>query len=136
MGLQSPKLAEVARQDGRYAVEAYEFLHHAMAFTLRMLGYADQGESKSSPPKLQHVSAAQLCEGVRQFAREQFGMMAYVVFKAWGVYTTADIGRMVYRLIDAGLWHCSPTDRPEDFDDLYDFAQVFLREFHVEWDEL
>lgn len=126
-------LVEVSRTDDRFALEAYEFLCHALAYTHQMLGIA---ESTSSDKGLEeraicHVSGQQLLEGVRRFALDQFGMMAYTVFRLWGLHSTSDIGEMVFRLIDAGLWRKSDGDRREDFDGLYDFAHEFVSQYRI-----
>lgn len=120
-------LIEVAMSDRRFAPEAYEFLCHALNHTQK------QRERAATPDVgvIHHVSGQELLEGIRQFALEQFGQMAYVVFRQWGILKTGDFGAMVFRLIDAKLWYRSPTDRIEDFEDVYDFEQVFVRDFHI-----
>lgn len=130
------ELCEVARADRRYSVEAYEFLCHALAYTQKMLDRLPSADSLDSPQNASyHVTGQELAEGIRQFALEQYGMMAAVVFRCWGIHSTSDFGRMVYNLIDAGLWHGSENDRIEDFDDLFDFDTVFIREYQIEWDK-
>lgn len=131
------ELEEVARQDFRYAFEAYEFLCHALAYTQKTLGRlsdTDADEDGTNPSC--HVSGQELLMGIRDFAAEQFGMMSATVFRTWGIRGTGDFGQMVYNLIDAGLWHCSDDDSIEDFHDLYDFDEVFVREYEITWDEL
>lgn len=130
------ELLELAQSDRRYAFEAYDFLCHALAFTQNRLGKAAASAPEDFDSPQRHVSGQQLLEGVREFATEQFGMMAPVVFRLWGVHNTSDFGRMVYRLIDVGLWHKSTDDRMEDFDDLYDFDEAFVRDFKLQWEEI
>lgn len=130
------ELAEIASTDEKYALEAYEFLCHALAHTQEMLGREPAIDPKTGEPRIRHVTGQELLEGIREFALVQFGMMAGVVFRLWGVRSTGDFGAMVYRLIDAGLWHKSPTDRLEDFEDLYDFDKAFVQEYKLEWDEI
>jgi len=38
---------------------------------------------------------------------------------------TDDLGRIVFTLIDVGLLASQPTDRVEDFERVYDFAEEF-----------
>ena len=130
-------LIDLARADERYAVEAYEFLCHSLAYTQRMLGKRRPSGAEGAESKDQgyHVTGQDLLEGVRRFALEQFGMMSCVVFRLWGVRSTGDFGRMVYNLIDAGLWHKSPTDRLEDFERLYDFEQAFVHDYRIDCEE-
>lgn len=129
------ELVEVASTDERYAFEAYEFLCHALAFTQEQAGRPAVPNSEHGEAGVHHVTGQELLEGIRQFGIEQFGMMTPVVFRTWGVHATDDFGAMVYRLIDAGLWHKSPTDRLEDFEGLYDFDKVFVDDFRIEWEE-
>ena len=132
------ELLELARSDDRFACEAYEFLGFALAYTQKQLGKAPlpSGEKGEHDMKTYHVTGQQLLEGIREFALQQFGMMAPVVFRLWGVQRTSDFGEMVYRLIDAGLWHKSPDDRLGDFEDLYDFDEVFVRDFKFDEEDL
>jgi uncharacterized repeat protein (TIGR04138 family) len=130
-------LSQVAQQDDRFAVEAYEFLCQALPYTYKMLGIPEQEAAVDAETQsIRHVTGQELSEGVRRFALEQFGMMAYTVLRQWGIHSTSDIGEMVYRLIDGGLWRKSESDRKEDFDELYDFAQVFVHEYRIDVDEL
>lgn len=135
------ELAMLAASDKRYAIEAYQFLWHALSYTQETLGRVPKKSGKSAIPdeeedaEVRHVTGRELLEGIRQLGLEQFGMMAAVVFKMWGVHTTSDFGNMVYRLIDAGHWHRAATDRQEDFDDCYDFEEAFVRDFRWNWDE-
>lgn len=130
------ELVEIASTDERYAFEAYEFLCHALAYTQEMMERPAAVDPESGDAVIHHVTGRELLEGVRLFGLEQFGMMAGVVFKLWGIQSTSDFGAMVYRLIDAGLWHKSATDRLEDFDNVYNFEQVFVREYKLQWEEI
>jgi uncharacterized repeat protein (TIGR04138 family) len=131
------ELAQVVLGDKRYAPEAYEFLWQSLTFTQEMLGKTPAPEpvDEDAEQEIRHVTGRELLEGVRRLALDQFGRMAAVVFRLWGVRSTSDFGAMVYRLIDAGIWHCSATDRKEDFDDAYDFDKAFVDGYRIEWDE-
>ena len=45
-----------------------------------------------------HVSAAELAWACRDFALEQFGMLASAVMTHWGIHTTDDFGQIVFML--------------------------------------
>ena len=134
-----PDLALIAATDGRYAYEAYEFLCHALAFTQEQLHRQPIGDVHAGPCREredeQHVSARELLHGVRDYALEQFGMMAPTVFRSWGIRGTSDFGNIVFRMIDAKLWRRSSDDRLGDFDDVYDFDTVFVREYALVWED-
>jgi len=82
-------------------------------------------------PRERHLTGQELCEGIRQFAIEQFGFMAKVVLNNWGVHTTGDFGEIVYNMIRGGLMKKSPSDRREDFDGVFDFEDAFQRKFRI-----
>ncbi len=123
-----PKIAEVVRRDPRYAYEAYEFLFEALEHTQQKLGRAPR-EPEEEPGAAHHVSGRELCLGIRDFALEQFGLMARVVFHRWGVNRTADVGELVFNLIEANMLSKTPEDSREDFRDVFDLDEALVREF-------
>lgn len=72
-----------------------------------------------------HVDGEELCWGLRELATKQWGRMALVVLKHWGIQSTKDFGRMVFTLVENGLLQKEPEDQIEDFDDVYDFDTAF-----------
>jgi uncharacterized repeat protein (TIGR04138 family) len=100
-------------RDARYHERAY-------LFVLAALEYA-QGKLEQR----RHLTGGELALACRDFALEQFGLMASTVLAHWGVRRTEDFGQMVFLLIDAGLLARQPSDRVEDFDRVYDFSEVF-----------
>lgn len=126
------ELLDIATNDSKYAFEAYEFLHQALAFTQQRLNRVADESNQSAPPP--HVSGQELLLGIRDFAKDQFGMMAATVFRIWGITQTDDFGAMVYRLIDAGVWKRSDSDSIDDFHALFDFDEAFVHNFKMELD--
>jgi len=72
-----------------------------------------------------HVTSAELAWACRDFGLDQFGLMAREVLEYWGVRETADLGRIVFSLVDIGLLITQPGDREDDFAGVFDFAQAF-----------
>jgi uncharacterized repeat protein (TIGR04138 family) len=72
-----------------------------------------------------HVTGAELAWACRDFARDQFGLLAESVLGHWGVTRTEDFGRIVFTLVDIGLLVTQPGDQVEDFEGVYDFAEAF-----------
>lgn len=107
------KVQEIIRGDQRYKADAYEFTMQALEFTQRKLN------------KTGHVSAAQLLEGIREFALEQYGPMAMAVFEHWGVSSTEDFGHIVFNMVNSGLMGKDEKDAIEDFKNVYDFKEAF-----------
>lgn len=105
--------AEIRARDGRYGERAYLFVLAALEFAQGRL------------PQRRHLSGAELAWACRDFALEQFGLMAADVLGHWGVRGTEDLGRIVFLLIDAGLLARQESDRIEDFDHVYEFADAF-----------
>ena len=75
-----------------------------------MLGRAAE-PTRDDAPAENHVSGRELCDGVVDLARREFGRMARIVFRLWGINQTDDFGEIVFNLIDANLM--SKTDRDD-----------------------
>ena len=119
---------ELMRRDDRYSLEAYQFVRDALSFAQETLG---MGKAPTSEPTESHLTGQQLCEAIRVYAIDQFGLMARTVLNSWGVTATSCFGDIVYNLIDVDMMKKSDSDRREDFDDVYDFETVFDREFKI-----
>lgn len=131
-------IVEMAKQDGRYHLDAYMFVQQALVFAEfeldvgRPRPYGVEGEFEPDEVSEQsHLTGQQLCEACRQYAQEMYGLMAKVVLKSWNVTSTRDFGELVYNLIEIGEMTKSDTDRREDFDDVYDFEEVFQRSYVI-----
>lgn len=107
------RLKCVAAADGRYHINAYRFVYEALDYTVKQL------------EKKRHISGRELLEGIKNLALEQFGALALMVFDVWGVRKTADFGNIVFNLVEAQMMSRSDEDTREDFDNVYDFRQVF-----------
>ena len=113
------KLCQVVRADGRYGVEACYFLFDALHYTQQKL------------ERETHVTGQELSEGIRDYALEQFGMMALAVFESWGISKTDDFGEIVYLLIAHSLMSKTEEDSKEDFSGIYDFQEAFQESFEI-----
>ena len=76
-------------------------------------------------PVRRHVTGVELAWACRDFALDQFGLLAPDVLAYWGVRHSGDFGRIVYALVDIGLLITRPDDREEDFEDVYQFTDAF-----------
>ena len=97
------KVALLEAQDPRFAGEAYSFISEAVTFTVSRLSAH------------RHVSAAELLDGIREFAIARFGAVASAVLSSWGMEKEDDAGAVVYLLIGVGLLRASENDSPDDF---------------------
>jgi uncharacterized repeat protein (TIGR04138 family) len=75
-----------------------------------------------------HVSGQQLCEAARLYGLQQYGYLAPKVLATWGVRATDDFGAIVFNMIDIGQMRKTKTDRREDFQGVYEFAEAFARD--------
>ncbi|MFL5511029.1 MAG: Minf_1886 family protein [Gemmatimonadales bacterium] len=131
MALYHPGLMEVARRDPRYAYEAYEFLFEAYSHTQKMVGRSAEPTRQDAPAE-SHVSGQELCAGAIDLARREFGRMARVVFRLWGVNRTDDLGEIVFNLIDANLLSKQDSDQRSDFHAVIDLDEALLHSYQIE----
>lgn len=115
-------LDQVTARDPRYHREAYLFLREALEFSQKR-------RRKTRAAANTHVSAAELLEGFRAYALQQFGPMGLTVLGHWGVRSTGDVGRMVFNLIEAGVFGRAEDDQLEDFENCYSFEDAFVAPF-------
>ena len=115
----------ICREDARYDRKAYLFVRQGLAFTVSNLKKSDPNRVRQSP----HVSGRELLEGMRAYALEQYGPMAKTVLGSWGIHRCSDFGDIVFSLIEYNIFSKTDNDRREDFADIYDFDEAFVRPF-------
>jgi uncharacterized repeat protein (TIGR04138 family) len=103
----------IRTQEDRYDERAYLFVLAALEYLQARL------------PERRHVTGAELAWACRDFAVQQFGLLAHNVLEFWGVRRTDDIGRIVFVLVGAKVLSAQPEDRAEDFASVFDFASAF-----------
>ena len=115
------KIQTVRRRDRRFSRHAYYFVLDALDYTMTHLGREQlTGEER-------HVGGRELLSGLKEYASEQFGPMAALVFERWGVRRSGDFGEIVFNLIDAELLSRRPSDSRLDFVDGIDFRETFAQ---------
>lgn len=120
-------MAELAFRDGvmdRIRLREARYDERAYLWVLAALEYCQQ-----RLPERRHLTGRELAEGCRALALERYGVLAREVLAHWGVTTTADIGEIVFALVDVGLLMKQPNDTKEDFVAVYDFEQAFDRDY-------
>src|SRR5256885_16034752 len=105
-------LAELRKRDGKYNERAYVFVLAALEFAQTRL------------PARRHLNGGEVAWACRDFALEQFGVLAAAGLTHWGIQATEDFGQIVFLLIDVGLLARPPTAKLEDFEHVYDLADV------------
>lgn len=76
-----------------------------------------------------HITGPELAHACRELALQRFGVMAGPVLEHWGVKATSDIGDIVFTLVDMELLVSQPQDSRTDFFGVFDFENVFGREY-------
>lgn len=114
------KIEGILEKEPQYKFEAYSFVMAGLHYAV----------SKLSTPR--HVIGRELCEGLRDYALEQFGPMARTVLEYWGIRSTMDFGKIVFLLIEAELLKKTEEDSIHDFDNVYSFDQAFQYEIKEE----
>jgi len=113
------RLRSLVGKDPRYPAIAYAFVFEALEHTIRSTGRdASKGEAR-------HVSGRELLEGIRGFARQEFGPLARAVLGSWNVKRTEDFGEIVFNLVEEKLLSRREQDTKADFAGGYDFAEAF-----------
>ncbi len=110
---------EIRRRDSRYSEDAYAFVMDALEHTITRMG------------ERRHVSARELLVGMCAHAKDRFGLMAWTVLYRWGVKTTADVGAIVFQLVESSVLSRREEDSREEFDDVFDL-QVVLEDNYFE----
>jgi uncharacterized repeat protein (TIGR04138 family) len=101
----------IRARDPRFRREAYGFVMLSLGLTVQSLPVERQAD-----PERRHLSGQELLRGVVSLARQEFGPLAKTVFREWGLVTTADLGDLVFQLVECGQLGARPEDRREDFE--------------------
>jgi uncharacterized repeat protein (TIGR04138 family) len=123
------------QRDSRYPYEAYEFVFAALNYTQQALGRAPSEDEAAAPAPQNHVSGRELLTGIRALAVREFGLMARIVFRMWGIKRTDDFGEIVFNLVEEGLMSKTEQDARDDFRDVFDLNQALVQDFRIELDK-
>ena len=115
----------ICKEDSRFDRKAYTFVRQALDHTVKEL----KRKNPERTGKSQHVTGAELLLGIRAHALDQFGPLTKTVLNSWGITRCADFGDIVFNLIEYNVFSKTDNDRREDFSDLYDFDEAFVKPF-------
>jgi uncharacterized repeat protein (TIGR04138 family) len=128
-------LITVARET-KYPLDAFHFVQRGLDFTVRRI----HGEPPAPPPGAaaskgkgdpevevgnRHVSGHALCHGLRDFAIQEYGLLARTVLRRWHINCCEDFGKIVFAMVDANLMRKTDEDSIRDFVDVFDFNEAF-----------
>ena len=120
-------MTELAFREGimdQIRLREQRFDERAYLFVLSSLEH-----SQSRLAERRHISGPELAHACRELALHRFGVMARLVLEHWGVRATADIGDIVFTLVDLGLLISQPHDSRDDFEGVFDFEDAFERAY-------
>ena len=115
-------VSEICKKDARYQPDAYFFVIEALDVTVKDI-------RKNQPDHGRHVSGKELLNGIKSYAVEEFGPMAFTVFSEWGVHATLDFGEIVFNLVESGRLGKTESDSRDDFKNGFDFDEAFVVPF-------
>ena len=115
----------ICKEDSRFDRKAYTFVRQALDHTVKEL----KRKNPERTGKSQHVTGAELLLGIRAHALDQFGPLTKTVLNSWGITRCADFGDIVFNLIEYNVFSKTDNDRREDFSNLYDFDEAFVKPF-------
>jgi len=118
-------VALICKEDSRFDRQAYTFVRQALDQTVKDL----KKKSPERTGKSQHVTGAELLLGIRAYALDQYGPLTKTVLNTWGIQRCADFGDIVFNLIEYNVFSKTENDRREDFADIYDFEEAFVKPF-------
>ncbi len=107
----------IRMRESRYDERAYLFVLAALEFCQQRL------------TERRHLTGPELAQGCRDLALARYGVLARTVLEHWGVTDSADLGEIVFTLVDLGLLMSQPTDSKDDFIGVFDFHQAFDRDY-------
>lgn len=116
----------IVKDDDRYSKAGYDFLRSALDFTIDR---ERKRQGKAVSRQQRHVTGQELLVGIRDYALEQYGPMAYTLLGSWGIDRCEDFGEMVFNLIEYGVFSKNEDDAREDFASIFTFEDAFVKPF-------
>jgi uncharacterized repeat protein (TIGR04138 family) len=122
-------LEELIADIGVYPAPAYRFVQESLAFTVQKMHGAAKKDCDEAVSR--HVTGSDLCQGAREYASKQWGLLAYTVLRRWNITRTMDMGRIVFALIDIGQMQRTENDTLEDFRDVFDLRKTLEADYTI-----
>ena len=120
-------MAELAFREGimdRIRIREPRFHEQACLFVLSALEMC-----QAQLTVRRHITGVELAHACRDLALERYGLTAKLVLDYWGISSTADIGDIVFTLVDMGFLLSQPQDSRDEFVGVFDFDLAFERDY-------
>ena len=105
-------IESIVSHEKRYSKDAYKFVSAAVNYTV--------AEKNANG----HIAANELLTGISEFALKEYSVFYEDIFKSWGINTAADIGNIVFSLIEQNALGASQEDSIEDFNTDFDLFEL------------
>ncbi len=119
-------LQDVVDAVGVYPQEAFLFVQQGLTHTVDKIH-----RGVTDPDASHHVGGRALCEGLRDLALSQWGLLARTVLLRWNITTTLDFGRIVFAMVEHQLLQKTDEDNLEDFRGVYDFQAALETSYRI-----
>jgi uncharacterized repeat protein (TIGR04138 family) len=119
-------LQEVVDAVGVYPQEAFLFVQQGLTYTVEQV-HGDVSETDAS----HHISGRDLCQGLREYALNEWGLLARTVLARWNITCTLDFGRIVFAMVEHRLLLKTDQDNLEDFRNVYDFREALETSYRI-----
>jgi uncharacterized repeat protein (TIGR04138 family) len=119
-------LQEVVDAVGVYPADAYLFVQQGLNYTVEKV------HKDTDPEASHHVGGKELCDGLRELALKNWGLLARIVLQRWNITTTMDFGRIVFAMVEHDLLQKTEEDTIDDFRQVYDFRAAFENNYRIE----
>lgn len=98
-----------------YSPDAYSYMRSSLDSAARRFG---------KTPDNPHLTAEELYLGFCAALLEDYGPLAKAVTEHWGIFKSADVGAIVYNLIEVGVFGRQESDTQSQFDHLRPIEDV------------
>lgn len=117
-------IEEIAKLDGRYSQRAFELVYEGLSIAVKE-NYGRDADTAGP----HHITGQQLCMALAALASGKWGYLAALVLNRLGIKSTYDFGNIVYLLVEHKWMYARPQDSIDEFQNVYDFKEVFEKNF-------
>ena len=111
----------------RYPLDAFVFVQRGLDFTVRREhGELTEDYDPDDPDQpSRHISGRVLCEGLRDYAIQQYGLLAGTVLRRWRINRCEDFGHIVFAMVESGMMHKTEDDSIAVCEIVFSFRDAF-----------
>ncbi|MCR4318421.1 MAG: hypothetical protein NUW37_18930 [Planctomycetes bacterium] len=108
---------KIVDEDPRYNVFAYELVMESFSHLPKPVSMSLAEEY--------HLTGREYLELFRDHVKNIYGPLARPVLSSVGINCCADVGNVVFNLVNKGLIRSRPEDSIDDFEEIFDFGETF-----------